>query len=142
MVLSAQEIAALLVDTIPRVTRAIREEMRDLAHGKFTVPQFRILNHLRKSPRTNRDLSVWMGVAPPTMSRMIETLVGKGLIKRTRNRGDLRTVTLTLTPRGRKETETIRASAKERFAIRIRRLDSKQSAELLEGLGILGEMFP
>src|SRR4051794_40759410 len=104
MALSHSENATLLLETVPRAMRNIRTEMRGVAEGKFTVPQFRILNQLRREPLTNRELASWMGVTPPTMSRMIEALETKSLIQRERSESDLRVQRLTLTPLGKRET--------------------------------------
>jgi DNA-binding MarR family transcriptional regulator len=142
MRMSDDENATLLLDTVPRVMHAVREEMRSLARGRFTVPQFRILNRLNKGAMTNRDLAEWMGVTPPTMSRMLECLETKSLIQRKCDPSDRRVQTLTLTASGKREADKIRKTARERFASRIKTLSSDESRALAAGLQILAEMFP
>ncbi|MFL5814400.1 MAG: MarR family winged helix-turn-helix transcriptional regulator [Bdellovibrionia bacterium] len=133
--------AKLLLDTIPRVMHSIREEMRGVARGKFTVPQFRILNQLRKRPLTNSELAEWMGVTAPTMSRMLEPLEEKGLIVRTYNPNDRRSQSLSLTATGKREAEKIRRQALESFAARTEKLSSEESHTLASGLKVLAKMF-
>jgi DNA-binding MarR family transcriptional regulator len=135
------ENAKLLLETVPRVMHSIREEMRGIARGKFTVPQFRILNQLRKKPLTNSELAEWMGVTAPTMSRMLEPLEEKGFIIRTYNPNDRRSQSLSLSATGKREAEKIRRQALESFAARTERLSSEESHILAQGLKVLAKMF-
>jgi DNA-binding MarR family transcriptional regulator len=138
---NADENAKLLLDTVPSVMRSIREEMRGIARGKFTVPQFRILNQLRKNSLTNSELAEWMGVTAPTMSRMLEPLEEKGLIVRTYNPNDRRSQSLSLSAAGKREAEKIRRQALEIFASRTEKLSSDESHALANGLKVLAKMF-
>jgi DNA-binding MarR family transcriptional regulator len=133
--------AKLLLETVPGVMRSIREEMRGIARGKFTVPQFRILNQLRKSPLTNSELADWMGVTAPTMSRMLEPLEEKGYILRTSNPEDRRSQSLTLSALGKREAEKIRRQALYSFAKRIQELSNEESHSLAQGLQVLAKLF-
>jgi DNA-binding MarR family transcriptional regulator len=136
-----EENAKLILDTVPPVMRSIREEMRNVAKGKFTVPQFRILNRLRKGAQTNSELAEWMGVTAPTMSRMVEPLEKKQYIVREYNPNDRRSQTLTLSASGRREAERIRRQAQERFASMAGSLSSEESHALAKGLEILAKLF-
>jgi DNA-binding MarR family transcriptional regulator len=135
------ENAKLLLDTVPSVMLSIREQMRSIARGRFTVPQFRILNRLRKGPMTNRDLAEWMGVSAPTMSRMIDPMAAKSLIERRDNPEDRRSQMLSLSASGSKEAEAIRNLALKCFAEKISKLNREQSQTLTEGLKILAALF-
>ncbi len=136
-----EENAKLILDTVPPVMRSIREEMRGVARGKFTVPQFRILNKLRKGAQTNSALAEWMGVTAPTMSRMIEPLEKKQFIIREYNPSDRRSQTLTLSASGKREAEKIRRHAQERFASLAESLSSEDSHVLANGLRVLAKLF-
>lgn len=133
--------AKLILDTVPPVMRNIREEMRSVARGKFTVPQFRILNKLRKGAQTNSALAEWMGVTAPTMSRMIEPLESKQYIVREYNPNDRRSQTLTLSASGKREAERIRRQAQERFAAMAETLTAEESHTLANGLKVLAKLF-
>jgi DNA-binding MarR family transcriptional regulator len=67
-----------------------------------TLPQFRALMVLATyGPQRAIDVSTELGVNPSTGTRMCDRLVRKGLVRRSRSRGDRRVVRLTLTPAGR-----------------------------------------
>lgn len=53
-------------------------------------------------PATPTDLSVWTGTAPSVVSRALRRLDEAGLVARTRDSGDRRSVLVTLTSRGRR----------------------------------------
>ncbi|MDR3606526.1 MAG: MarR family transcriptional regulator [Oligoflexia bacterium] len=138
---SALFLAKTLLDTVPFVMRMIRTEMRLAAKGIFTVPQFRTINQLRKRPHTNRELAEWMGVAPPTMSRMIDTLMKRGWLEKTRDKADMRQQLLTLTPLGRQEANRVRSIVRKKIAIKLGSLDKRQHATLADGLEVLRDLF-
>jgi DNA-binding MarR family transcriptional regulator len=138
---AGEECAKQIMETVPFVMRSIRAEMRSAAQGLFTVPQFRILNRLSKAPHTNRDLAEWMGVTPPTMSRMIDTLVRRGFIEKTPDPTDLRSQSLSVTALGRKETTQTRSVVRRRIANRVSGLDQRKVATLMKSLEVLRESF-
>jgi len=141
MRINDDENARMLLDTIPAVMRSIREEMRSVAKGKFTVPQFRILNRLRKGAMTNRELADWMGVTAPTMSRMLEPLEAKDLLERDFNMEDRRSQNIFLTATGRREAEKIRRQAHECFSDQVSALSAEETHALADGLEVLAKMF-
>src|SRR5438309_215492 len=124
------EYAKKLLEIIPRAMHAMRVEMRILAKPDFTVPQFRVIAKLSRAPATNIELAEWMGVAAPTMSRMVDALVKRKLIVRTRPALDRREVTLTLTDRGRAQFTKTRNAVENIFANRISALSSAKKVSL------------
>jgi DNA-binding MarR family transcriptional regulator len=133
--------ARVLMDTIPSVMGIIRSDMRLAAKGVFTVPQFRTLNHLMKHPQNNRELAEWMGVAPPTMSRMIDTLVKRGYLEKARDTSDLRQQTLQLTLEGRQEINRVKTVVNKKIALKFKKLSEDQANVLVQGIRLLGEAF-
>jgi DNA-binding MarR family transcriptional regulator len=73
-----------------------------------TLPQFRALMVLAtRGPQRPADISAELNVVPSTGSRMVERLVRKGLLRRTRTPADRRVVRLRLTPAGRELVEDL-----------------------------------
>lgn len=127
---------------VPRVMRAVRQEMRRNFAGIFTVPQMRILVHLDHGPLANKDLAEIQGVSVPAMSRMVDHLVKKGLIKRTGDAKDRRVVRLSLNPSGRKLLAKHRRGVQRLFDARVEPLDPADRKALSQGLSLLEQIFP
>jgi DNA-binding MarR family transcriptional regulator len=141
ILLRSQMTAKHVMDVLPPVMGIIRSEMRLAAKGVFTIPQFRALNRISKQPQTNRELAEWMGVAPPTMSRMIDSLVKKGYLEKTRDSSDLRQQTLALTQQGRQEMSRVRTAVHKKIALKFKSLSGTDCESLMRGLDALREAF-
>ena len=96
MLTIAQSSARRLFELGPRIARRIRGTMRRLPSGRLTLPQYRILAHVEGGRGCASELCEIQGVSLPAMSRMVDTLVKKGLVERHSNRQDRRQVMPTL----------------------------------------------
>lgn len=68
----------------------------------ITLAQFRALAVLaNEGPQRLADLATALAVTPSTASRMVARLVGKGLLQRSRGRGDRRSLRVSLAAEGR-----------------------------------------
>lgn len=84
---------------------------------EVTLAQYRALVVLAsRGPQNMAGLASNLGVTPATATRMCDRLVRKGLIRRTHDRGDRRTVRLNLTPKGRNLVDSV--SDRRRMEIR------------------------
>jgi DNA-binding MarR family transcriptional regulator len=136
-----EDYVRLILEVVPQTIRSIKTEMRAAAHQELTVPQFRVFNRLSKSVTTNSELAEWMGVSAPTMSRMVDGLVKRKLVRRLVQSGDRRQVHLELTARGKAKFGEISAVVRGKFAELVAVLDAEQKLKLGEGLQVLGELF-
>jgi DNA-binding MarR family transcriptional regulator len=88
--------------------------------GEITVPQFRTLVVLAvRGPQRSVDIADELRVNPSTGTRMLDRLIRKGLVRRTRSATDRRVVQVRLTPTGRNVVErvlTLRRAELERLA--------------------------
>ena len=76
--------------------------------GDVTLPQFRALVVLAvRGPQRSIDIAEELGVNPSTGTRMLDRLIRKGLVRRTRSASDRRVVRLRLTPTGRELVDKI-----------------------------------
>src|SRR6185437_3857946 len=76
----------LFLEIIPRTMRMVRTEIRKIAGDEFTTPQYRLLSKITRNVCSNQELADWMGVAAPTMSKMVDKLVERGLVRRSAER--------------------------------------------------------
>lgn len=93
-----------LVDGFIGVSRAlVAVAARSLADvgEDVTLPQYRALVVLAsRGPQRAADMAAALGVTPSTASRMIERLVRKHLVRRSRDRADRRSVRIALAEPG------------------------------------------
>jgi DNA-binding MarR family transcriptional regulator len=75
--------------------------------AQLTLGQVRVLRRLAKSPRSLSQLGSELALAPPSMTRLIDRLEGRGLIARKRDEFDRRKVVATLTDQGRQLVSAI-----------------------------------
>ena|SRR6185312_847618 len=135
--------ARLILETIPRSMRHVRTHVREAAGVDFTTPQYRVLSKIARESSTVSELAEWMGVRPPTMSRMVDALVSKKLVARgsREETGDRRQIRLRATARGAKQVAAIRASTQRELAKRMAQLTDAQRRSLRAGLAVLKELF-
>ncbi|MGA2934186.1 MAG: MarR family transcriptional regulator [Methanomicrobiales archaeon] len=96
-----EESARKLLEVVPIIMQDIRSEMRRRRSLDLTVPQFRALAFVNR----NEGSSLWevafhMGLTPPSMSRLVDGLIERGLMAREDHPADRRRVRLTVTDHG------------------------------------------
>lgn len=99
--IQAQESAALIMDAVPLIMRVIRTEMRRYRPADLSVPQFRSLTFVRRNPGTSlSDVAEHVGLTLPSVSKMVDGLQERNLLKREIDAQDRRKITLNLTEYG------------------------------------------
>lgn len=126
--------SALFIEVIPHLMRLIRTEMRQVGKSKLTVPQFRLLNKVSKQPMSNHELAEWMGVSAPTMSKMIDSLVNKGLLLRKSEGSDRRAIQVEATKKGHALSQDIRAAVRKQFSERLAQIPENKLQVIEAGL--------
>jgi long-chain acyl-CoA synthetase len=71
-----------------------------LSEAGLSLPQYRVLGVLSEGSAISSAMAQRLVVRPPSVTAMVEGLVGRGLIERKYNDDDRRTVSLELTPAG------------------------------------------
>ena len=85
---------------------------RRLAAYDLTLPMYRVLAALSERPDQKlSDLSAMTDVELSTMSRLVGTMVTRGLVSRHRQPNNERTVRINLTPRGAELADLLRNEA-------------------------------
>jgi DNA-binding MarR family transcriptional regulator len=91
-----------ILDVIPTVMRFIRAEMKSHRAADLSVPQFRALLRISRSPGTSLgDVAGHLGLTPATTSTLVDGLVRRALVTRSAAAEDRRRITLDLTREGR-----------------------------------------
>ncbi|MDR3555260.1 MAG: MarR family winged helix-turn-helix transcriptional regulator [Syntrophobacteraceae bacterium] len=139
---SPDECARSVLETVPMVMRAIRQEMRSHRESGLSVPQFRVLIYLARNEGASlSEVAGHLGLTLPATSKMIDVLVARNLVSRGRAPGDRRRVALAPTELGRSSTRTAREATQSRLAERLALLAPSELSTVLSALGALGSIF-
>jgi len=130
--------ARQILEVVPRAMRFLREELRQGAGAALSIPQFRVLAFLGRSPGASLSaVARTVGVTDPTASLMVNRLVQRRLVTRTGNPAERRRVMLALTARGAGLLEQARLHARARVAKRLDALNGSELSALAQGLAVL-----
>ncbi len=142
LTVSTDSIAREVLDVIPLIMHVIRTEMRSQRSPDLTVPQFRALLFLSRSPGCSLfSLAEHLGLTSPTVCKMVDGLVLNNLVNRESSVADRRKVTLSLTARGRASLERARLGAQARLAGILSPLGQEEKYAIWQALKLLQPLF-
>lgn len=141
-------------DLVERMLRAIRRIIlktshysRSLSrHSGLTLPQLLCLRAIRdlsqeKDEVTAAQVSSRVGLAAPTVSRILERMERAQLIERIRNSPDRRRVLIHLTETGKQRLDGIPTPLQEQFVDRVTSLAQEEQWNLLASLEQVVELM-
>ena len=138
----ADRCAQAVMETVPQVMRAIRDEMRRQGAPLLSIPQLRTLAYLHRSPGACLfRLAEHLGVTRPTASNLVERLVQRGIVARTTDPNERRRVVLTLTPLGAQLFRRTHQSAQAWMTTVLTRLSPAGLRQVMQGMSVLGGPF-
>ena len=138
MNVSPDECARQVMEVAPLVMRAIRAEMRSHRTPDLSVPQFRALAFLSRHEGASLSaVAEHIGLTLPSMSKMIDGLVARSLVKRETHPDDRRRVTLALTARGRSLFQSAHAATQACLAGQLETLSASDRAIVERAMRIL-----
>ena len=130
-----------LLDTVPMIMRLIRQHMRRHRSG-LSVPQFRTLCYATTySGCSLSAVADFIGLSLPAMSRLVDGLVGSGLMERCTCDDDRRQVRLSVTPAGQTTIKEARQLAQDRLEKVLSGLSRGQRAAVATTMNILRDVF-
>lgn len=138
----AEDCARNILDTIPLVMREIRAQMRSHRGLDLSVPQFRALAFIRREPESSlSQVAQHVGTALPSMSKLVDGLVERGLVERRPSVADRRRVALSLTPGGTSLLEAARRETQTYLEGILSRLSQEERATVKKAMAILACLF-
>lgn len=106
-----------LMDTAPQIFQSIRAEMRRGRGPDLSVPQFRTLRFIQRNADSSLStLADFLGLALPSVSKLVDGLVKQELVNRQESTRDRRRLALVLTPAGEAIVNSARAAAQASLA--------------------------
>ncbi|UYN90993.1 MAG: winged helix-turn-helix transcriptional regulator [Anaerolineales bacterium] len=135
-------IASEVLETIPMVMRIIRRNFRARRDPDLSLPEFRALAYINRNPGCAlNELAEFVGVEAPAASKLVESLVQRGLAKREAHAGDRRRVQLSVLPKGQKSIQIVREHTREFLTEQLAHLSSKEQEAVVEAMHILKDAF-
>jgi DNA-binding MarR family transcriptional regulator len=130
------------MEVAPLVMRAIRAEMRCHRTSDLSIPQFRTLTFLNHHEGASLSaVAGHIGLTLPSMSKTIDGLVARNLIKRETHPDDRRRVTLALTARGRSAWQVARDDTRTALAEKLAALSPQDRSIILQAMQALRAVF-
>jgi len=121
---------------------AIRAEMRSRRTPELSVPQFRMLTFLKRHEGASlSDVADHMGLTLPSMSKMMDGLVTRGLVTRGAHPDDRRRVTLGLSADGRRIWERARKVTQACMVGWLSELSEAERDRVVEAMQALRPIF-
>ncbi|MEI8196004.1 MAG: MarR family winged helix-turn-helix transcriptional regulator [Phycisphaerae bacterium] len=109
--------ATEILEVIPLIMQALRRRIGDKVEADLTVPQFRTLMFLQHQPAGSvSEVAEHIGLALPSMSKLIDGLVARNFLTRTQHPTDRRRLQLALTPQGSDRLARAHALAQQALA--------------------------
>ena len=131
-----------LMDTAPKIIQSIRYEMRRGQGANLSIPQFRSLRFIQRNPDASlSDLANHLGLTLPSVSKLVDGLVKKGLISRQESTTDRRRLMLVLTQSGESIINSARANAQNKLAKILSNLSNEELNTIHKALELLNPLF-
>jgi len=137
---SSAAAAEALLRLVMLVMQNVAAELR--GSQRYLEPtQMGSLMRIAAGPCTMSELARHKAVSPPTISKSVNMLVGRGWVERRIDNHDRRQTLVRLTPAGRRALADIRERAEQHVADRLAPLDDDERRQLLSLLGRLTAVF-
>lgn len=115
---------------------------RHILESPFSLTEVRVLWEIDHAPGTNaRVVCSRLSVDEGYLSRTINRLVEKGLVRKRRSRDDARVFELSLSAKGRKIFLALNRKAGEEISELVRALDAKKVRELVRHMERIQEIL-
>ncbi len=136
--LTDPELAARLRLVLNRLARRLRNQAPDDLSPSLTST---LVTIEREGPISLGRLAASERVTPPSVTRMVATLEGQGLVRREADPTDRRVARVSLTAAGARVVQRTRTRKTAWLARRLGRLDATELAALREALPVLERLL-
>lgn len=140
--MSREADAAVVQRSFARMVRALGLARPDTTPCgmPMSVTEAHALGELHDDgPMTQQLLADRLRLQKSTVSRLVDQLQADGLVRRTANPDDRRSVLLELTASGRRRAERLDDARREMFESLVGRLSAAERRRVIEALGLLEE---
>jgi DNA-binding MarR family transcriptional regulator len=130
--------AAAVIDAVPQLMRWIRTANRATTGTEVTVPQSRVLMHLRRTPGIGVSaVAEHLGIGLASASALVDRLVRRGLVVRAQDPDERRRVILTLTEEGVTRLAAATDATRRHLARALANRTPSERASIATAMGLL-----
>ena len=131
-----------VLDVVPSVMRFIRTEMRSHRALDLSVPQFRSLVFIERTAGTSLNgVAVHLGLTPPSVSKLIDGLSNRGMVKRREAPGDRRRLTIEITAEGGQALARARSAAQKSLSRLLGSLNAEELSIVARAMSDMRRIF-
>ena len=142
MIATHEEIAREALEVVPAMMHTIRVEMRSQRSADLAIPQFRSLLFIHRNPHCSlKSLAHHLGLTPPTVSKMVDGMVAKQLIRREISSKDRRKITLVITDQGNEILDKARQGTQTCLAEIFAQLSPEEAHTIFQAMRLLQALF-
>jgi DNA-binding MarR family transcriptional regulator len=137
-----QSCAREILETAPLIMRFIRDQVRRRHAAGLSLPQFRTLAFLSRTPNASLSAAAeHLGLSLPAMSRLVNGLVAGRLVTRQMVSTNRRQMALSLTAQGRSALEKARSEIRLQLAEALKKLSTAEQKTVLRAMAALHRVF-
>lgn len=137
-----QECAREILDVTPIIIQALRFTMRSTRSADLSVPQFRTLAYINRTPGASLSAAAeFIGLTLSSMSILVNGLVERGLVDRETSSEDRRRIHLTLTDTGHALLRRVHEATEARLAGIVAPLSDADRTTVVRALELLRPVF-
>jgi DNA-binding MarR family transcriptional regulator len=133
----AVAVAGRLRQSVFRLARVLRQH-DDSGHAPALLTALAVVE--REGPLTLGELAAQEQVSPPTITKVVDTLEGRGYVERIRDANDRRVWRVKATARGRRQLEASRSRRTEWLARQLRELTVDDRTRLVGAIDVLEKL--
>ena len=134
------KIARLFFEAIPPYVHRMRADVKQAAPETLSFSHFRVLSCVNRDVRTVSLIADQLGVSQPAMTKMVNGLVERGLIKKRPDQIDKRQILLFLTASGESLYQKVISKAESSLAHSLKNISPSNLKVLEEALGNLNQL--
>ncbi len=139
---SSHQTAALTMDVIPLLMRRMRKKFREKRVRELSMAQFRTLAFLDANQGASlSEAASYIGLGLPSMSKLVDALVNRKLIRREVYGKDRRRVCLSLTRQGKRTLDEAHQHTQTYFSEKFSELSAEERRRVSEALILLRKLF-
>jgi DNA-binding MarR family transcriptional regulator len=133
----------MLWRTLPSVLHGTRKLAQDELFGdlQLTPAQFHTIRNIHRGANSVSDLAACERVSPPAISRHVDDLVNMGLVERTRDTEDRRSIILALTKDGQAVWDRMLERNHKIFSEKMKQMSTKDLQTIIAALELLYSAF-
>jgi DNA-binding MarR family transcriptional regulator len=132
----------MVIDNIPLLMRLLRTKFREKRTGDLSIVQFRTLIFVDANHGASlSEAAAHIGLGLPSMSKLVESMVTRELLRRDLHGVDRRRICLSLTDKGKNELDEAYRHTRAYFTEKFAELTEDERMQIIDSLNLMKKVF-